>query len=557
MTIVCPENKIPISIPMQTPRNSRRIAAFAMLAVSSSSVMAATVTKNDTATMQANATDWSAAPAAADIGSFNGTLSETNAAALTLGGPLTIGNLTFTNELSGPVTITDTNTLTLGNGVAITATAANQDITFNCPITINTAGNTFEANNNLLTSLTFNSPISSTQQIVWRAGNATFSGGGSYPSITINSRGTTISTLKLGANNGLCTTANLIVGGANGHGRFDLAGFNQTISGLTKGSGNSGTIANSSTTDSTLTVTGSTTYSGVIQDSFNGGTGKLALVIDGGTPFVLSGTCTHTGGTTIQSGTLNLADNAILKFVTGTASEEVSKITGAGLFFADGDFQIDTTLTEASPLTSGTWTLVGDPMQEDTFGPTFRVITGNTAWTQNGTVWTKTASGKTFSFDTTTAILTLSQTGYDAWVSERGLTGSDALFESDPDQDGIDNGLEFVLGGEPNPANAGSNSTPLLPTVAHSAGDLVFSFKREDLSESSATLHFQWSTDLTFPSPANDVPIGTVDSTTDTITVDVTEDDPDADTDTIVITVPAAKAAGGKLFGRLKAAKNP
>ncbi len=542
---------------MLIPRQPRRIAAMAMFAASTANVMAATVTKNDTTTMQANATDWSAAPAATDIGSFNGTLSSTNAAALTLGGPLSIGNLTFTNALAGPVTITDTNTLTLGSALAVTATAANQDVVFNCPITITTAGNTFEANNNLLTSLTFNGPITSTQQIVWRAGNATFAGGGIYPSITINSRGTTISTIKLGATNGLCTTANLIVGGANGHGRFDLAGFNQTVSGLTKGNGSSGTIANSSATDSTLTVTGSTTYSGVIQDNFSGGTGKVALVVNGGTPFVLSGTCTHTGGTTIQSGTLSFADNAVLKFVTGTASEAVNKITGAGLLFADGDFQIDTTLTEASPLTSGTWTLVGDPLEEDTFGPTFRVISGTTAWTQNGTVWTKTSSGKTFSFDTTTAILKLSQTGYDAWVSERGLSGNDALFESDPDQDGIDNGLEFVLGGEPNPENAGSNSTALLPTVANSAGDLVFTFKRKDLSEASATLIFQWSADLVFTSPASDVPVGAEDSSTAGITVDVTENSPDADTDTIIITVPASKAMGGRIFGRLKASKNP
>jgi hypothetical protein len=86
---------------------------------------------------------------------------------------------------------------------------------------------------------------------------------------------------------------------------------------------------------------------------------------------------------------------------------------------------------------------------------------------------------------------------------------------------------------------------------------MTFTFKRKDISESDAVLNIQWSTDLTFPSPANDVPVGAVDSTTDTITVVVTEDTPDADTDTIVITVPAAKAVGGKLFGRLKAVKLP
>ncbi|MCP5545604.1 MAG: autotransporter-associated beta strand repeat-containing protein [Akkermansiaceae bacterium] len=143
---------------------------------------------------------------------------------------------------------------------------------------------------------------------------------------------------------------------------------------------------------------------------------------------------------------------------------------------------------------------------------------------------------------------------YDTWTASKGLAGGDAAFGADPDNDNIRNGLEFVLGGEPSPANPGSDSSALLPTVDETSGDLVFTFRRKDLSEGVANLVFQWSTDLSFP-PANDVPVGAVDSVTDGVIVDVTEDDPDADTDTIVITVPAAKAPGGKLFGRLEAVK--
>lgn len=151
----------------------------------------------------------------------------------------------------------------------------------------------------------------------------------------------------------------------------------------------------------------------------------------------------------------------------------------------------------------------------------------------------------------------LTLASYDSWAASRGLPGPDVAFDADPDNDGLGNGLEFVLGGEPNPTNPGSNSAALLPTTSQSSGNLTFTFKRTDISESGVALKFQWSTDLTFPSPANDVPVGATDSTTDTIAVDVTEDAPNADTDTIVITIPASKAAGGKLFGRLMAIKAP
>ena len=63
-------------------------------------------------------------------------------------------------------------------------------------------------------------------------------------------------------------------------------------------------------------------------------------------------------------------------------------------------------------------------------------------------------------------------------------------------------------------------------------------------------LTFQWSGDLTFPT-LNTVTVGAGSSSTDGIGVAVSSHD--VDTDTIVITVPAAKAAGGRLFGRLQA----
>jgi hypothetical protein len=221
----------------------------------------------------------------------------------------------------------------------------------------------------------------------------------------------------------------------------------------------------------------------------------------------------------------------------------------------NGDFNIDTTLTDASALTAGSWTL--ENVTSPTYNGTFQVLSGVTPWNNSGDEWSKTVGARTYTFNKLTGTLTLTSVGYDDWAAANGLTGLDANFDADPDNDGLDNGIEFVLGGQPNPANPDSNSNGLLPKVAETGGDMTFTFNRKDLSKSAVALTFQWSTDLAFPSPANDIPVGLDDSVTDTIVVDVTENDPDADTDKIVITVPAAKAVGGKVFGRLKAVELP
>ena len=140
---------------------------------------------------------------------------------------------------------------------------------------------------------------------------------------------------------------------------------------------------------------------------------------------------------------------------------------------------------------------------------------------------------------------------YASWISTKSLSGAAAAGDADPDHDGIMNALEYVLGGEPNPPATGAYSAALLPhSTTNSAGDLIFTFQRKIASVGGVNLSFQWTTGLTFP-VANAVPIGAASSTTGGIDVAITKYD--ATTDTIVITVPAAKAAGGKLFGRLQA----
>ncbi|MCW1922918.1 autotransporter-associated beta strand repeat-containing protein [Luteolibacter arcticus] len=71
---------------------------------------------------------------------------------------------------------------------------------------------------------------------------------------------------------------------------------------------------------------------------------------------------------------------------------------------------------------------------------------------------------------------------FEGWASSKGLAGADALGDADPDKDGLANLIEFVLGGEPNPANPGSNSRGLLPTITVDTTHLIFTFRRTDAS---------------------------------------------------------------------------
>ncbi|MEY4242772.1 MAG: hypothetical protein RLZZ245_357 [Verrucomicrobiota bacterium] len=367
------------------------------------------------------------------------------------------------------------------------------------------------------------------------------------------------STLRLGGNNALpygTGKGNLVLStSASGTATLDLAGYDQTINGLTNaGSGSGRKIVDNFTEGSVsnLTIGANNTtasFSGVIQNT----SGTINLVKTGTGNQTLSGTNSYTGNTTISAGTLTLADNAQLRFVTGEDSELSNRISGAGTAVLNGDFVIDTTLTDATTLTIGSWQIENVASLTNAYGNSFTVVD----WTDAGSnKWTRAVGGKLYTFDETTGFVTLESPFYD-WVTASGLAGTSAAFDADPDHDGLSNGLEFVLGSEPNPANPGSNSTALLPTSSQVSGSLIFSFKRRIASESIVALTFQWSTDLSFLSPINEIPVGSSSSLTDGVDCVVTQGVPDSVTDTIVITLPAAKAAAGKLFGRLKAVQLP
>lgn len=128
-----------------------------------------------------------------------------------------------------------------------------------------------------------------------RSGNVRFSGGGNYSTFDLSG------TVSLGANSGLCTNATVMMA-PSAAGTFDLNGFSQALTGLFDGGANAELVTNSGASPSTLTVNLSTggTYSGVIA-------GNISLVENGSANWLLAGTNTYTGNTTVNGGILELA----------------------------------------------------------------------------------------------------------------------------------------------------------------------------------------------------------------------------------------------------------
>ncbi|MEY3898524.1 MAG: toxins and related Ca2+-binding domain, partial [Verrucomicrobiota bacterium] len=148
---------------------------------------------------------------------------------------------------------------------------------------------------------------------------------------------------------------------------------------------------------------------------------------------VLNGVNAYGGNTLVNAGTLQLADNATLKFKIGASSGVSNYISGAGEVILDGDFIVDT--TAAAALTTGSWTLENVDTLTGAYGTTFSVVGFTDAGSDK---WTKVEGTQSWTFDETTGELTLavgSTANYASWATDKGITGEPAT--GDFDNDGL------------------------------------------------------------------------------------------------------------------------
>lgn len=167
--------------------------------------------------------------------------------------------------------------------------------------------------------------------------------------------------------------------------------------------------------------------------------------------------------------------------------------------------------------------------------------------------WGSTASSAThkddarFSGTGVVDVISAPEAGYASWIGGFDLGGQTGIDE-DPDNDGIGNGVEFVLAGG-NPEVPGG---PQLPTAIKSGNDLIFTFQRDDRAKTAGiTVTVEAGSNLAaWPSVHT---IG-VDTETSSGTVLITNDG-DSGPDTVMVTIPTLGAT--EFFARLKVVGTP
>jgi len=280
-------------------------------------------------------------------------------------------------------------------------------------------------------------------------------------------------------------------------------------------------------------ISGTITDADDFTDESNEDARPLSVFKDGAGDWTFTGTNTYTGSTTINAGTL---------VITG-ATQGTSAITfgsgGTGVLGLDTGVTVTASsaavdLANGEILVSGT---TGDPSYTLLIADS---ITGTPVLADPDSV-----TGYELQLAAGGTELRLVQTGalslYDTW-------SGGASFDGDANNDGVSNGMAFLLGaGGPN-----DDALGLLPTVTESAGGLVLTFQMLDATaRGAATLSIEHSNSLAIGSWTT-VAVPDTSSTVDDVLFTVSGSGP-LD---VTATIPATKAASGKLFGRLKA-ENP
>jgi autotransporter-associated beta strand protein len=189
-------------------------------------------------------------------------------------------------------------------------------------LTVNSGGNVLTLGGAIVNGTTANSFIKAGTSRVVLTGASTYTGSTTIQAGTIQING---------ADDRLPTGTTLTIdGGASAGGTFDLNGRNQTVAGLSGGSGTvKGVVTNTlAASTSTITVTGTSTFDGVIQDGAVDGI--TALTKSNGGTLTLGGANTYTGITTVSGGTLALA--------AANRIADTSNLVLAGGTFATGGF---------------------------------------------------------------------------------------------------------------------------------------------------------------------------------------------------------------------------
>ena len=352
--------------------------------------------------------------------------------------------------------------------------------------------------------------------------------------------------------------------------------FNPTSAALTLGN----VVASHST--ASLILDGTHTAN-VVSGVLSEGDTPLAVTKSNTGTWTFAGANTYTGTTTISGGilqigggsttgtlgTADVVDNATLAFDRSDALVVANAISGTGSVIQSGAGT--TTLAGANTYTGETSVTGGvltipTAFLSDTAAVrigavgTLDLTSGTTdvvdslyinGVQQVGGTWGSLASSATHKTAriTGTGILSITHgavitSAYANWAIAKGLTaGVNDGPTQDPNNNGIPNALEFLLGGNPLVSDLS-----ILPHESLTPTDFIFTFNRDVASEAEITAMFQYGSALT---GWTDVAIG-ADTASSGPEVSIVNGTP---LDTVTVTIPRSHAVDGKIFGRLKAVK--
>ncbi|TAE73440.1 MAG: hypothetical protein EAZ65_00525 [Verrucomicrobia bacterium] len=291
--------------------------------------------------------------------------------------------------------------------------------------------------------------------------------------------------------------------------------------------------------DVSMTTTARTLYLGgasVADNTISGDISEstaaiMPLIKQGEGTWTLSGTNTYKGNTSVFSGTLVLASGGSTRLLP-KADGSSNKFTGIGTLTLDGALDID--LTEAT--TADSWLLVDVENLNETYGTNF-TVTGFAETAAESGIWEKSEGANLYTFTESTGVLTRSAAtnNYASWLAANApATG----FDTDSDQDGVPNGVEHVLGSDPNSFSTG------LSQVSSGNSSISYQHALNPNIASDVAYSYEWSTDL-----SQWLDSGTTNSAG--ITATITPSTPVSGVVAVTTSITAGSAS--KLFTRIRA----
>ncbi len=285
-------------------------------------------------------------------------------------------------------------------------------------------------------------------------------------------------------------------------------------------------------------------YSGIIAD----GAAGMTLTKTGLGSQILSGPNTYTGATAISAGTLALGANNVLPETAvsignatldaATFSDTVGTLdpTGPATIHLGAGGNLAFAGSSGIAWNGGALSLTGSFVS----GVSLRFGTNNGGLTPAQLALITAEGFGPFSLNAAGYLTAIAAVSYEAWAAAN-VEGQAAGL--DFDNDGVANGIEYVLGG-----TSSTNDLGKLPVISTTGTDLVYTFKRDQASiDGSTTLEIELGTDLVTWPATYLVPTSAVANNPG---LTVQKDIPANGFDTVTLTLPLNP--GGKTFARLK-----